>query len=358
MRFDFTGLGHSEGDFANTNFSTNVQDLIAAADWLAGHAGGPQLLIGHSLGGAAAIVAASRIDSVAAVATIGAPADADHVLKAFDEHVEEIETEGEAEVRLAGRPFTIKRQFLADVRGATVRDAVAGLHKPLLILHAPLDETVGIENATALFVAARHPKSFISLDTADHLLGQPGEAQYAAEAIAGWAARYLPGRDDVDAVAAVPAASDGAQVFVSETGRGSFEMAVQIGSHSLIADEPEEVGGDDAGPDPYEFVSAGLGACTAMTLRMYARRKNWPLDHVSVSLWHEKTHAEDCEACEKGRKVDLFQRIVHVEGALDQDQKARLLEIADKCPVHKTLMEPVLIKTELRWNDVRDSEGD
>lgn len=344
MRFDFTGLGHSEGDFANTNFSTNVQDLIAAAEWLGEETSGPHLLIGHSLGGAAAIVAAGQIASVSAVATIGAPSDAAHVLKVFDNQVEEIEMQGEAEVHLAGRPFTIKRQFIDDVRGTSVRDAVAALRKPLLIMHAPRDEIVGIENATSLFLAARHPKSFISLDTADHLLGQPGEAQYAADAIAGWAERYLP---VLPAALNAPPAPAGASIHVSETGRSPFEMAVRIDGHSLIADEPVSVGGHDAGPDPYELVSAALGACTAMTLRMYATRKGWPLEHVSVSLSHTKTHAEDCENCEKGRKVDQFTRTIYVKGDLDADQKARLLEIADKCPVHKTLMEPVLVETRL-----------
>lgn len=344
MRFDFTGLGHSEGDFANTNFSTNVQDLIAAAEWLGAETSGPHLLIGHSLGGAAAIVAASRIDSVTAVATIGAPADAVHVLKSFDNRVEEIEAQGKAEVHLAGRPFTIKRQFIEDVRGTSVRDAVAALRKPLLILHAPRDETVGIENATRLFLAARHPKSFISLDTADHLLSRPGEGQYAADAIAGWAERYLP---PLPVPLIAPPAPDGAPIHVSETGRSPFEMALRIDGHSLLADEPVSIGGHDAGPDPYELVSAALGACTAMTLRLYASHKGWPLEHVSVSLSHVKSHAEDCENCEKGRKVDLFTRTIHVQGDLDAEQKARLLEIADKCPVHKTLMEPVLVETRL-----------
>ncbi|MCI4646435.1 MAG: bifunctional alpha/beta hydrolase/OsmC family protein [Hyphomonadaceae bacterium] len=344
MRFDFTGLGQSEGDFANTNFSTNVQDLLAAANWLQAETGGPHLLIGHSLGGAAAIVAGGQIESVKAVATLGAPADADHVLAAFDDQVADIETDGEAEVHLAGRPFTIKRQFLDDVRGASVRDAASALRKPLLILHAPLDDIVGIENATGLFTAARHPKSFISLDMADHLLSEPGEADHAAEAIAGWVGRYLPSGD---AAMSAPSSPIGAEVYVSETGRSAYEVSVRAGAHSMLADEPVSVGGGGAGPDPYDYVAAGLGACTAMTLRMYASRKDWPLEKVSVSVSHEKSHAEDCAQCEKGRKVDVFTRTLHVQGALDDDQRARLVEIAEKCPVHRTLMEPNMIRTHL-----------
>jgi len=347
MRFDFTGLGHSEGDFANTNFSSNVADLIAAARWLREQAGGPDLLIGHSLGGAAVLVAASGIETVKAVATIGAPADAEHVIHNFASKIDEIETVGEAEVSLAGRPFRIRRQFLEDVRGARVRDAAAGLKRPLLVMHSPIDQTVGIDNATGLFVAAKHPKSFISLDTADHLMTRSEDAVYAAESIAGWAGRYLPPFEAQDAPVPAAAAEAEGPIRVAETGQGRYEVSVQIGRHGFLADEPAGVGGGDTGPDPYELVTAGFGACTAMTLRMYANRKGWALDRVSVELTHEKDHADDCEHCEKGRKVDIFQRTLKVEGDLDGDQKARLLEIADKCPVHKTLMEPVMVRTRL-----------
>ena len=299
LRFDFTGLGNSEGDFSNTNFTTNVQDLVAAAEWLEAAHGGPQLLIGHSLGGAAVIVAAHDIPQVKAVVTIGAPSDAAHVIKAIRTRVEQIEDEGEAEVQLAGRPFVLKRQFLEDVRGAKVTEAVAALRRPLLVMHAPLDETVGIENATALFVAARHPKSFISLDKADHLLTSPGDAQRAGKLIAVW--------------------------------------AVVIGDYVSIADEPIDVGGGGRGPDPYEYVAAGLGACTSMTLRMYAERKGWPLERVSVSITHSKDYVDDCLHCEEGRKIDVFDRAITIEGNLNADQRARMMEIADKCPVHQTL---------------------
>ena len=334
LRFDFTGLGHSEGDFSNTNFTTNVQDLVAAAKWLDQAHGGPQLLIGHSLGGAAVIVAAHDIPQVKAVVTIGAPSDAAHVIKAIRTHVEQIEDEGEAEVQLAGRPFVLKRQFLDDVRGAKVTEAAAGLKRPLLVMHAPLDETVGIENATALFVAARHPKSFISLDKADHLLTSPGDAQRAGKLIAVWAEPYV-----FDAGAAMPVQETGGtrDVIVSETGRGKYENAVVIGDHVSIADEPIDAGGGGRGPDPYEYVAAGLGACTSMTLRMYADRKGWPLDRVSVSITHGKDYVDDCLHCEEGRKIDVFDRAITIEGDLDADQRARMMEIADKCPVHQTL---------------------
>ncbi|MEL6567740.1 MAG: bifunctional alpha/beta hydrolase/OsmC family protein [Pseudomonadota bacterium] len=343
MRFDFTGLGHSDGDFANTNFSSNVQDLLAAAQWLRAQTGGPGLLIGHSLGGAAVVVAAHHIETVKAVATIGAPADAEHVIHNFGSKIDEIETHGEAEVSLAGRPFTIRKQFLDDVRGARVRDAAAALKKPLLVLHSPLDETVGIENATGLFIAAKHPKSFISLDSADHLLSKAEDAAYAAESIVGWAGRYLPETTESEPAQTPPQGLLG----VTETGKGLYQVAIQAGAHAFFADEPKSIGGDDSGPDPYQLLSAGLGACTAITLRMYANRKGWALEKVSLNVSHEKGHAEDCERCEEGRKVDIFERHLLLEGDLDEAQRSRLLEIADKCPVHKTLMEPVMVRTRL-----------
>ncbi len=344
LRFDFTGLGHSEGDFANTNFSTNIEDLLAAARWLGTNIGGPHILIGHSLGGAAAIMAAHQIDSVKAVATIGAPSDADHVVQAFHVHVDEIEEKGEAEVSLAGRPFTIRKQFLEDVRGARVREAAGTLGSALLILHSPTDQTVGIENATGLFVSARHPKSFIGLDGADHLLSAERDAHFAAEMIAAWSARYSASPDK-DQPQREEAGSR--EIVVSETGGGRYENEVVIGEHRLLADEPPSVGGGGRGPDPYQLVTAGLGACTSMTLRMYAERKGWPLERVSVSLSHAKDHAEDCSDCEKGRKIDIFEREISISGDLDRDQRQRLLEIADKCPVHKTLEEQVHIRTRL-----------
>ncbi len=352
LRFDFTGLGQSEGDFANTNFSSNVADVIAAARWLGETEGGPQLLVGHSLGGAAVIVAAAHLPGVKAVATIGAPADADHVLNAFSSDLERIEETGEASVSLGGRSFTIRRQFLEDVRGARVRDAAAALGRPLLVLHAPLDDSVGLDNATGLFTAARHPKSFVSLDTADHLLSSPGDARYAADVIAAWVSRYgVPGGEEQPRQGEPGCRA----VQVSETGQGRFENAVVIGGQRYIADEPVAVGGGGRGPDPYEWVTAGLGACTSMTVRMYAERKGWQLERVEVTLRHAKDHAKDCAECEAGRKIDIFEREIRLVGDLDQDQRARLLEIADKCPVHRTLHDRVEVRTRLHDADATPS---
>lgn len=335
LRFDFTGLGKSEGDFADTNFSTNLDDLEAAANWLAEHHSGPDLLVGHSLGGAAVVTVASRLPMVKAVATIGAPSDADHVIHNFGSKLDEIETRGEAEVLLAGRPFTIKKQFVEDVSGAKVRDAVAELRRPLLVMHAPADQTVSIDNASGLFVNAKHPKSFMSLDTADHLLSNKEDAAYAATLICGWVSRYLPAQAQAEAVL-----HDG--VYVSETGGGRFENLVVSGKHKMIADEPVSVGGGDAGPGPYEYVSAGLGACTSMTLRMYAGRKKWPLEKVGVTVnFSREPNLDD----PNGEKRDTFERVIDIEGDLDEEQRARLLEIADKCPVHRTLERVVHVKT-------------
>ena len=344
LRFDFTGLGSSEGDFANTNFSTNIQDLGAAAAWLSKEVGGPQLLIGHSLGGAAVVAAAANLPEVRAVATIGAPSDAEHVIHNFGERLDEIESSGQAEVHLAGRPFTIKKQFVEDVRGAKVRDAAAGLKRPLLVMHAPLDDIVGIDNATGLFVAAKHPKSFISLDKADHLLTREQDTYYAADMIAAWAAPYAFEGGVEQPLQTERGSRD---VVVTETRRGKLENMVAIGDHHFIADEPVSVGGGGRGPDPYEFVTAGLGACTSMTLRLYADRKGWPLEKVSVALSHSKDYADDCEHCEDGRKIDIFERTITVDGPLDEEQRAKLLEIADKCPVHRTLEEQVHVRTQL-----------
>lgn len=342
LRFDFTGLGQSDGDFANTNFSSNIQDLIAAGKFLEAEYQAPALLVGHSLGGAAVIAAALDMPSVKAVATIGAPADAEHVQCQFSGDVETIERDGEAEVSLAGRPFTIKKQFLDDIRGRTLEDAVAALRRPLLIAHSPVDETVSVENASRLFLAAKHPKSFVSLDDADHLLRGDVPARHAADMIAAWAARYV-----VDGAAADLPDPVADSVVVRETGQGRFQNHVVVGEHVMLADEPRRVGGDDTGPTPYQFLNAALGTCSSMTMRMYAERKGWPLERATVTLHHEKGHAEDCEACAEGeeRNVDIIERRIRLEGPLDDEQRARLVEIADKCPVHRTLNRPVVIRT-------------
>lgn len=343
LRFDFTGLGGSGGDFASTNFSSNVADLLKAAAFLRETHAAPKLLIGHSLGGAAMLVAAREIPEAVAVATLAAPADADHVLKNFRADLERIRDDGAAVVELAGRRFTIEKQFLEDIAEQNVRERVAHLHKALLVLHAPRDETVGIDNATRIFVAAKHPKSFVSLDSADHLLTDLADAAYAAGVIAAWASRYI----GMEAEAAQVEAKG---VEVSETGLGKFQAMVVAGRHRLIADEPEAVGGLDSGPSPYGYLSAALGACTVMTLRMYAERKGLAVTRISATVTHGKVHAADCLECTqelRGRdgRIDRFERRIAIEGDLDAETRVRLLEIADRCPVHRTLEAGAVIVT-------------
>ncbi len=345
LRFDFTGLGASEGEFANENFSSNIDDLVAAADFMRGEVEVPRLLIGHSLGGAAVLAAASRVPEAVAVATIGAPFDPGHVAHLFQSAADEIQAKGEADVLIAGRPFKVKQQFLDDIAAQNARDYIPALKKALLIFHAPRDTVVGIENAGEIFAAAKHPKSFVSLDDADHLLSRRADAVYVADVLASWAARYLPSVDKPkDDLGDMPG-----EVVVTETGEGKFTQTVRAGVHRLVADEPASFGGDDKGPGPYDYVLAGLGACTSMTVRMYAERKGWPLGRVIVGMSHKKVHAEDCADCEtKTGKIDEVERVIAFEGDLDDEQRARLLEIADKCPVHRTLTHEVKIRSVLK----------
>jgi uncharacterized OsmC-like protein/pimeloyl-ACP methyl ester carboxylesterase len=343
LRFDFTGLGSSEGDFANSTFSSNVADLVRAADHLRQTRTAPPLLIGHSLGGAAILAAASQIPEAKAVVTIGAPSDPNQVTGQFADSIEKIRRDGQAEVSLAGRPFTIKREFLDDIAEHGLMAHIAGLHKALLVMHAPTDDTVSIDNATRIFVAAKHPKSFVSLADADHLLTDRRDAVYVADVIAAWAARYL------DASASAETADDGEaprQVVVRETRNGKFQQTVTVGPHQLLADEPVAAGGDDTGLGPYDFLLAGLGACTSMTMRLYADRKSLPLERTTVTLSHSKIHAEDCAECEtKEGMLDQIDMVIAMEGALDAEQRKRLMEIADKCPVHRTLTSEIRIVT-------------
>ena len=345
LRFDFTGLGESEGDFADTNFSSNVADLVAAADFLDKAYEAPKLMIGHSLGGAATLLAAGQIASVEAVVTIGAPCDPDHVTQLLESKREEIEETGEAEVNLAGRKFRIKKQFLDDLEGQTMRQSIRGLKKPLLIFHSPIDNTVGIENAGAIFDAALHPKSFVSLDEADHLLSNEDDSRYTGSVIAAWARKYIDLQDKKEPVAL--AAEEG--IVVVQTGAEGYYTEVSAGGHPLVVDEPVSYGGTDLGPSPYQLLSASLGSCTSLTLRMYADRKEWPLESVTVRLKHEKIHAKDCEDCKsENGKVDVIDREIELEGKLSPEQRQRLLEIADKCPVHKTLHSEIKVRTRLR----------
>ena len=341
LRFDFTGLGASEGEFANTNFSSNVDDLVAAADHLRKAHSAPAILIGHSLGGAAVLAASHRIPEARAVVTIAAPSDPAHVVGLFKDHVAAIRAQGEVEVSLVGRPFRIKREFLDDVAEKKLNECLAMLRKALLIFHSPTDDTVGIENATSIFTHARHPKSFVSLAGADHLLSKKDDAVYVANMIAAWAARYIEQSEGI-----MEDEAEAGTVLVRETGQGRYQQEVLSGPHRFLADEPVKVGGGDTGPGPYDLVLAGLGACTSITLRIYAEHKKLPLSRVSVRLSHNKIHAEDCENCEtKEGMIDHIERAITLEGDLTAEQRKRLMEIADKCPVHRTLESEVEIKT-------------
>jgi putative redox protein len=350
LRFDFTGLGMSDGEFENTNFTSNTDDLLAAANWLRTEHRAPQLLVGHSLGGSAVLAVAADIAEVRAVATIGAPASPDHVTDVFRSSLEEIAATGVAQVELAGRPFTIRQQFVDDLRTHVVTDRVRTMKRALLVMHSPVDNTVSVDHAAEIFQAARHPKSFVSLDGADHLLTDRADARFAADMIGAFAARYI-----VDESGALDAPRASAAVVVAETTQGPFLNHVVVGRHRLLADEPESVGGFDAGPSPYDLLGAALGACTSMTLRMYADRKGVPLDRVTVEVSHGKVHADDCAECAEsellsGRSgmIDRFERVVTVDGDdLTDAHRAKLLEIADKCPVHRTLESASSIVTRL-----------
>ena len=333
LRFDFTGLGHSGGEFENTSFSSNVRDLVLAASALGDRNMAPDLLIGHSLGGAAVLGAAGEIDSVKGVVTIGAPYDPGHVTHNFGDALEAIAAEGAAEVQLGGRGIRIGQGFVEDVKAENLTIRIASLHRALLVLHAPRDTTVGIENAAEIFGAAKHPKSFVTLDNADHLITDPADAEYAAEVIAAWATKYL----SLKRPAPPPGAPEGI-VCVSEADPNGFLQDINSGpNHHALADEPLAYGGTNRGMSPYGFLTAGLGACTSMTIRMYARRKGWPLEHVQVAVSHDKVHAQDAECGGGKAQADTFKRVIKLTGDLSDDQRARLMEIADKCPVHRTL---------------------
>ena len=341
LRVDFTGIGSSEGEFANTNFSSNVSDLVVAANYLRHSYAAPSLLIGHSLGGAAVLAAAPQLPEATGVVTIGAPSSAGHIRHLFDGKATEVLEKGAAAVKLAGRTFTITRQFLDDLAGQNFLDDLADMKKALLVCHAPRDEYVAIENASAIFAAARHPKSFISLDTADHLISKREDAVYLADVVAAWASRYLP-------AAAETAALPPGVVEVSETRTGGLVQRARAGRHAFMADEPVSVGGDDAGPVPYDYLLAALGACTSMTMRLYAERKGIAAERFSVRLSHRNLHAQDCADCEttEGHIAEIAREIT-IEGDVPEAERARLMEIADKCPVHRTLTHEIKIRSRL-----------
>lgn len=340
LRFDFTGLGSSGGDFADTNFSSNVEDLVSAYRYLENRYQAPQIMIGHSLGGTAALASAPAMPALRAVATIGAPADPSHVKNLFDKDIETIKRDGEAMVNIGGRPFRIKSQLLSDLEEVEVKGELSEMSKALLIMHSPQDATVGIDNARLLYECARHPKSFVTLDGADHLLTGKDDAQYAAEVVAIWASRYVEYEKEH------PLKTD--KQAVVKTGASGYVTEIKTGNHTFIADEPAEVGGTDGGPSPYDLLVAGLGACTSMTLRMYADRKGWDLKEVRVHLQHCKEHVKDGKDPEKpDAKIDRIERDIELAGDLDEKQRQRLLEIADKCPVHRTLHGTIVVNTRL-----------
>ncbi|WP_034062449.1 bifunctional alpha/beta hydrolase/OsmC family protein [Lacinutrix jangbogonensis] len=343
LRFDFTGLGKSEGEFAESHFSANVSDLLDVNDYLTSHYSTPSLLVGHSLGGAAAIVAASQLETIKAVATIGAPATVNHVTHLFSHAIEEVSEKGEVEVNIGGRPFKINEEFVSDFSKTDLPLITKELRKPILVMHAPFDSIVGIENAQKLYHNAHHPKSFVSLDDADHLLSKPKDSIYAGNIIGTWAQRYFEPKENT------MISSDGEQLVAHlNLLEDNFTTSIQTKKHSFMADEPINVGGDDFGPSPYDFLSAGLAACTVMTLKMYAERKQWDLQEVFVYITYSKKHSDDLTiAVDKPARFDHLQKKLKCVGNLDDKQKQRLKEIASKCPVHRTLQSEVLIDTEL-----------
>jgi len=345
VRFDFTGLGRSEGSFAESHFGANISDLHDVHDYVKEHYEAPTLIVGHSLGGAAAIVAGSQIEAIKAVATIGAPSSVEHTAKHFSHGIEDIESKGEINVNIGGRPFIINKEFVENFSNNDLLETVKELRKPLLVLHAPFDKIVGIDNAQALFVNAVHPKSFVSLDTADHLLTKQEDSVYAGDVIGSWAKRYLKPKPNK------MYETNGEQLVGHlDVVNDNFTTVLQTVKHTLIADEPESVGGDDLGPSPYELLNASLAACTAMTLKMYANRKKWDLKEVYVYLSHTKQHVSDMDSKSdnsNSSRIDVLTKKLKFEGELTEEQKERLKEIASRCPVHKTLESDIKIETTL-----------
>jgi uncharacterized OsmC-like protein/alpha/beta superfamily hydrolase len=343
LRFDFTGLGGSDGEFENTSFSSNIEDLVLAADFLHEQCEGPQLMVGHSLGGTAALAAASRVAHVKAVATINAPFEPADLQRLLGVSQAEPEQTGPARISVAGRSFFVQKEFWDDLVRHRARQYVRQLSRPLIIFHAPEDPVVHIDNARRIYDAARHPKSFVALDGAGHLLNRRADARYVAAVLLAWASRYVA---DLE-LSEMPAAAPG-EVLVTETGAGKYQQQVVAGPHQLLADEPVDVGGNDTGPSPYGLLLAGVGACTNMTLRMYAEYKGLALDPLSVRLTHAKVPADQCEDCQtRTGKVDLIECEISVRGELDDAQRQRLLQIAEKCPVHRTLHSEVVVRTRL-----------
>ncbi len=341
MRFDFAGLGKSEGNFEDSNFSSNIDDLISAANYLKENYESPKIIVGHSLGGAAAVFAADEIESIQAIVTIGAPSNPSHVEHLFEGHLENINLDGEATFEIGGRPFTIKKHFLEDLSSKNMTKLLQNSRKPILVLHSPQDKIVEINNAKEIYKAAHHPKSFISLDGANHLLTKKEDSFYVGQVLASWAKRYVVFNKEIDL-------STDKQTVV-RIGRTKYSTEIVARNHSILADEPKKFGGKDSGLTPYELLLASLGSCTAITLRMYADRKKWDLDEVLVHLEHSKQHAEDCASCpDIPAKIDKFVRTIELVGDLTFDERKRLLQIANRCPVHRTLENKIEIETVLR----------
>ena len=342
LRFDFTGLGESDGDFADSTFTSNVEDIVAACDFLEKNYSAPKVIIGHSVGGAASIFAASKVESVKAVATIGAPSEPKHVKHLLKSKIDEIKKDGKATVNIGGQEFVIKREFLQDLENNSMLEVLKDFRKAILVLHSPQDRIVEIENAAKIYHNAYHPKSFVTLNNADHMLTNKDDAYYAGNVISSWVNRYI----DVGSVEQNKLRTH--KQVVAQLDNEGYTTDIIAGRHGFVADESEKLGGQDFGPSPYELLSASLGACTAMTLQMYARRKKWPLQEVRVHLSYERSYKEDCEHCdEKDRRLDVFEREIEVMGPLSPEQITRLKEIANRCPVHRTLESSSVVHTKM-----------
>ena len=346
--FDFTGLGKSDGDFSDTNFSSNVDDLIKASKMIEKRFPLPQVFLGHSLGGAAVLKAASNLSTIKAIATIGAPFNPFHVTKLFSEKIEEIKSNGKATVNIGGRPFKLSRDFIHDLDDQNQTATIKNLRRPLLVMHSPQDTIVGIENAASIYQAAHHPKSFISLNNADHLLSDKRHSTYAAKMVANWVVAVFEKNDEATLIKTKEEEDTVSEGFVrAKTYSDSFATPVLAGSHRLLIDEPESLGGSDLGPTPYDLLAGSLAACTTLTIQMYAQRKKWPLEEVVVEVKHSHRHKIDCEeSVEIEKKIDHFEKIIYFEGELSDDQINRLKDIANRCPVHRTLENEIEIDSQ------------
>lgn len=341
LRLDFTGLGESEGNFEDTNFTSNIEDLIDASKYLEDNHRAPKILLGHSLGGTAALKAGKEIKSIEAVISIAAPFDFGRINRALHESKEELQEKGFITMHIAGEDYKLKESFFEDVQKYDMRSIIKDLKKPLLVLHSPFDKVVGIKEAEKIFIAAMHPKSFVSLDEANHLLSKEEDAKYVGEVISGWAKKYV-----MDTEREEKKKHNKEYKVFAQIGEKPYKTKIWTDNHSYLSDEPTKYGGGDLGPNPYDYLLSALGACTAMTLRMYADRKKWDLKGVEVGLNHRRIHAQDCDKCEEtGKKLEVITREIFIYGELSEEKRNRLMEIADRCPVHRTLESDLTIQT-------------